>query len=152
MLGSYVGYEPNAFDGLDSEFVNQVGHDQTGRFIPYWNRLTGKLTLDPLADYETSDYYLIPKQTQADSVIEPYLYQGVLMTSYISPIVDRSGKFIGIAGIDVSLNNLDEEISQIKVFKSGYAFLVSNPGIFVSAPDKALIGNKNTERLCKRKQ
>lgn len=142
ILGTYVGYEPNAFDGRDEEYVNQYGHDKTGRFIPYWNRLTGKLTLDPLADYETSDYYLIPKQTLADSVIEPYLYQGVLLTSYISPIIDDSGKFIGIAGVDVSLNDLDAEISKIKMFESGYAFLVSNTGIFVSAPDKALIGNK----------
>ena len=142
ILGTYVGYEPNAFDGRDKDYINQYGHDQTGRFIPYWNRLTGKLTLDPLADYETSDYYLIPKQTLADSVIEPYLYQGVLLTSYISPIVDSSGRFIGIAGVDVSLNDLDANISKIKMFESGYAFLVSNTGIFVSAPDKALIGNK----------
>ena len=142
ILGSYVGYEPNAFDGKDKEYVNASGHDQTGRFIPYWNRLTGKLTLDPLADYEISDYYLIPKNTLADSIIEPYLYQGVLMTSYISPILDDSGKFIGIAGVDVSLNDLDAEVSKVKIFESGYAFLVSNSGIFVSAPDKALIGNK----------
>ena len=145
ILGTYVGYEPNAFDGRDKDYVNQYGHDQTGRFIPYWNRLTGKLTLDPLADYETSDYYLIPKQTLADSVIEPYLYQGVLLTSYISPIVDSSGRFIGIAGVDVSLNDLDANISKIKMFESGYAFLVSNTGIFVSAPDKALIGNKTLD-------
>lgn len=145
ILGAYVGYEPNAFDGRDKDYVNQYGHDQTGRFIPYWNRLTGKLTLDPLADYETSDYYLIPKQTLTDSVIEPYLYQGVLLTSYISPIVDSSGRFIGIAGVDVSLNDLDTNISKIKVFESGYAFLVSNTGIFVSAPDKALIGNKTLD-------
>ena len=142
ILGAYVGYEPNAFDNQDAKFVNQPGHDQTGRFIPYWNRLTGELLLDPLLDYEISDYYLIPKNTLADSVIEPYLYEGVLMTSYISPIIDSSGKFIGIAGVDVSLNDLDTEVSKIKLFDSGYAFLVSNTTIFVSAPDKALIGTK----------
>lgn len=151
ILGAYVGYEPNAFDGLDENFVNQPGHDQTGRFIPYWNRLTGSMTLDPLADYETSDYYLIPKRTLADSVIEPYLYQGVLMTSYISPILSDSGQFLGIAGVDVSLNELDTEVSQIKVFETGYAFLVSNTAIFVSAPDKELIGMKTLTEFAKEK-
>ncbi|MBK7455170.1 MAG: HAMP domain-containing protein [Anaerolineales bacterium] len=151
ILGAYVGYEPNAFDGQDKVYANQPGHDQTGRFIPYWNRLTGVMTLDPLADYETSDYYLIPKKTGADSVIEPYLYQGVLMTSYISPILDKSGNFLGIAGVDVSLNDLDTEVSKIKVFESGYALLVSNTTIFVSAPDKDLIGQKTLADFAKEK-
>jgi len=151
ILGAYVGYEPNAFDGKDAEFVDKLGHDGTGRFIPYWNRLTGKITLDPLLDYETSDYYLIPKKTLGDSVIEPYLYQGVLMASYISPVLNPTGQFIGIAGVDVSLNELDTEISKIKAFDSGYAFLVSNSTIFVSAPDKALIGTKTLRDLAKEK-
>ena len=151
ILGAYVGYEANAFDGKDEQFVNLPGHDQTGRFIPYWNRLTGKITLDPLADYEISDYYLIPKKTLADSVIEPYLYQGVLMASYVSPIINPGGGFSGIAGVDVSLNELDAEISKIKVFESGYAFLVSNTSIFVSAPDKALIGAQTLTGFAKEK-
>ncbi|MCX6081050.1 MAG: methyl-accepting chemotaxis protein [Chloroflexi bacterium] len=151
ILGSYVGYEPNAFDGKDGKYVNSTGSDPTGRFIPYWNRLSGSITLDPLLDYETSDYYLVPKKTLADSVIEPYLYQGVLMTSYISPIVDDAGKFLGITGVDVSLNYLDAQVSKIKVFKSGYAFLISNSGIFVSAPDKALIGNQTLTNFAKEK-
>ncbi|MEI7846317.1 MAG: methyl-accepting chemotaxis protein [Chloroflexota bacterium] len=151
ILGTYVGYEPNAFDGKDAKYVNTSGSDGTGRFIPYWNRLTGKITLDPLLDYETSDYYLVPKKTLANSVIEPYLYEGVLMTSYISPITDPAGKFLGITGVDVSLNNLDAEVSKIKIFKTGYAFLISNSGIFVSAPDKALIGAKTLAELGKEK-
>ncbi|HNK64400.1 MAG TPA: hypothetical protein PLE14_10110, partial [Anaerolineales bacterium] len=27
ILGAYVGYEPNAFDNRDAEFVDQPGHD-----------------------------------------------------------------------------------------------------------------------------
>jgi methyl-accepting chemotaxis protein len=151
ILGAYVGYEPNAFDGKDAEFVNQTGSDATGRFIPYWNRLTGVVTLDPLLDYETSDYYLVPKRSLSDSVIEPYVYEGVLMASYISPILNDAGQFEGIAGVDVSLNYLDSEVSKIKPFDSGYAFLVSNSTIFVSAPDKTLIGTKTLLDLAKEK-
>ena len=58
--------------------------------------------LDPLVDQETSDYWNQPKKTLGDSVIEPYLYDGLLMTSYTSP-VERAGKFVGIGGVDVSL-------------------------------------------------
>jgi hypothetical protein len=37
-LAVYALFEPNAFDGKDAEFVGQAGHDQSGRFIPYWTR------------------------------------------------------------------------------------------------------------------
>jgi hypothetical protein len=71
LLGTYVCYEPNAFDGMDSSYVNTTGHDETGRFIPYWNRIPGNITLDPLLDYETSGYYQLPKKLKRDIVTEP---------------------------------------------------------------------------------
>ncbi len=146
VVGTYVGYEPNAFDGKDKDYVNQPGSDASGRFIPYWNSLAGAETLDPLLDMDTSDYYLIPKNSKADSIIEPYLYQGVLMTSLISPIL-KDGKFLGIAGADLALNDLDSETMKIITYQTGYAFLVSNTGIFISAPDKQLIGTTSLEQL-----
>ncbi|MBL8055522.1 MAG: HAMP domain-containing protein [Anaerolineales bacterium] len=149
ILGSYVGYEPNAFDGDDATYVGAADSDATGRFIPYWNRLKGAVALEPLLDYDTSDYYQLPKQTGADSIIEPYLYEGVLLTSFVAPIKAEDGRFVGIAGVDVSLNKLDAQISQIKVFDTGYAFLVSRTGIFVSAPDKAFIGAKTLAALAR---
>ncbi len=141
ILATYVGYEPNAYDSQDAKWVNKPGHDATGRFVPYWNRLTGTVELDPLVDYDTSDYYLLPKKTQAFQVIEPYLYQGVLMASYIAPIM-RNGKFVGIAGEDVSLTALNDAVSKIKAFDTGYAFLVSHSGIFVAYGNKDFIGTK----------
>jgi methyl-accepting chemotaxis protein len=151
VIGTYVGYEPGAFDNKDAAFANTTGHDATGRFIPYWNRLTGQETLDPLLDYDTSDYYLIPKNTKADSVIEPYEYEGQILTSFISPILDAQDNFLGIGGVDVSLNYLNDEISKIRVFETGYAFLVSHSTIFVAAPDPALIGKQTLLALATEK-
>jgi methyl-accepting chemotaxis protein len=142
IVGVYVGYEPNAFDQFDSAFSKVPGSDVTGRFVPYWNRLAGKVAVEPLTDIDTSDYYTLPKKTKSDSVIEPYLYQGVLMASFVSPILSDNN-FIGIAGVDVSLNDLDTQVKQIKVLDTGYAFLVSHTGIFISSPDKGLIGTKS---------
>lgn len=142
LLGTYVCYEPNAFDGRDSAFVNEPGHDSTGRFIPYWNRIDGKLQLDPLLDYETSDYYQLPKQTQEDHIIDPYFYEGVFIVSYVTPII-KEGEFIGIGGVDVSLTYLDEVVSEVKAFDTGYAFMTGNTGILISQPEqKDWIGYK----------
>jgi hypothetical protein len=66
---------------------------------------------------------------------------GFLMTSFISAIM-KERNFIGIAGSDVSLGALDQCVDQIKTHQTGYAILVSNTGIFISDPDKSLIGTK----------
>ncbi|WP_094229157.1 histidine kinase dimerization/phosphoacceptor domain -containing protein [Methanolobus psychrotolerans] len=142
LLGTYIAYEPDAFDGNDNLYVNSQGHDSTGRFIPYWNKITGPITLDPLLNYDTLDYYQLPKKTESEVLTEPYYYEGVFIVSYVSPIM-KNGEFIGIGGVDVSLNYLDEEISEVKAFDTGYAFMTGNTGILVSHPtNKDWIGEK----------
>lgn len=142
LLGTYVCYEPNAFDGNDRTFVNAPGHDSTGRFIPYWNRISGDLQLDPLLNYDTSDYYQLPKKLKEEQIIDPYFYEGVFIVSYVTPII-KDGEFIGIGGVDVSLTYLDEVVSEVKAFDTGYAFMTGNTGILVSQPEqKDWIGYK----------
>lgn len=46
-LGVWTGWEPDAFDGKDAEYVDKPGHDQSGRFVPYWNRGAGSLQVGP---------------------------------------------------------------------------------------------------------
>jgi methyl-accepting chemotaxis protein len=41
-LAVWTCWEPNALDGKDSDFADAFGHDETGRYVPYWNRLTGR--------------------------------------------------------------------------------------------------------------
>ncbi|MBU0926722.1 MAG: HAMP domain-containing protein [Spirochaetes bacterium] len=139
IIGADVGYEPEAFDGRDEEYRNAPGHDATGRFLPYWNRLAGSARLDPMVDMDISDWYLIPKRTGRDTILEPFTYEGVLMTSLMCPIL-RDGEFAGIAGVDISLEQMDREVSAIRVFDSGYAILASAAGRLVSFPDKSRIG------------
>ncbi|HML27125.1 MAG TPA: cache domain-containing protein, partial [Methanomethylovorans sp.] len=142
LLGTYVAYEPNAFDGQDDLYVNTPGHDATGRFIPYWNKMQGTIELAPLLYYDTSDYYQLPKKLQTDVLTEPYYYEGVFMVSYASPIM-KNGTFIGIGGVDVSLYYLDDVLSNVKAFDTGYAFMTSNSGMLISYPyNKQWIGNR----------
>lgn len=94
LLGVWSGWEPNAFDGQDAAFAGQTGHDQTGRFIPYWNRGSGQIGVEPLVDYDkpgNGDYYLLAKQGGREVLIEPYMYpiagKNTLITTVTVPIV-----------------------------------------------------------------
>ena len=113
-LAAYTLWEPDAFDGLDSQYANAEGTDETGRYIPYWVRSNGQIIVEPLVDYETAgpgDYYQIPKNTRQEAIIDPYLYPingvDVLITSLVVPIM-ANGQFYGIAGVDLPLDFLQE--------------------------------------------
>ncbi len=143
LIGVYVGYEPNAFDGKDAEYINASGHDATGRFVPYCNKIKGPMTIEPLVHYDFSDYYQLPKAREEDVLTEPYFYEGIFMVSHVSPIF-KDGKFVGISGVDVPLDYMDEVVGKVKAFDTGYAFMVSNTGVLLSHPTrKDWIGKKS---------
>jgi len=135
ILGSWMIYEPNAFDNKDNRYKNKIGHDSTGRFLPYWNRLKGDLVLDPVLDVETSDFYTVPKETKNVFIPTPFIYEGVLMMSFCYPIV-KDKLFKGVAGLDISIETVKKLLlgfDENKIYKSNYAVLVSDTGIFISS-------------------
>ncbi len=148
VLALYTCWEPNAFDGRDAQFAGTLGHDATGRFLPYWNRGSGKLIVEPLVDYDTpgpGDYVLIPKQTRRDAWIEPYLYpvagKTVLITSLVCPMV-VDDQVVGTTGLDFDLQTLTDLVDGIRPYDGGYAILLSAEGVVVAHPDHALLGTK----------
>ncbi len=143
LIGVYVAFEPEAFDGRDAEYINASGHDATGRFVPYCNKIKGRVTVAPLLHYDSSEYYQLPKARGEEVLTEPYFYEGIFMVSHVSPIF-RDGKFVGIGGVDVPLEYMDEVVSEIRAFDTGYAFMVSNTGVLLSHPArKDWIGKKS---------
>lgn len=148
IIGSWCGWEPDAFDGKDKDFVNQPGHDATGRFIPYWNWGTGQAALEPLVDYDkpgAGDYYLIPKNTQKMVIVEPYKYpiagKETLMTSAVVPIV-QDGKFLGVAGVDIELTDLAEKLKSHVPFSGSEVYILTSKGNLVVHPDPKKITEK----------
>lgn len=144
--GVWVGFEPNAFDGKDSEYANKEGHDATGRFIPYWYKDGTKVTKTYLEDYGTSgdgDYYLLSLNSGKEVIMEPFEYElngnKVLMTSMAVPI-KYNDKVIGVAGIDISLEQLRQITNDLKIYETGFGRLISSKGLVVTHPDKQQIG------------
>ncbi len=144
-LGTYVAFEPNAFDGKDKLFLKD-SVSYFGRFGLYWNRIKGEPSVmaafTPLsAEQNNWEWYDIPRANNAMTIMEPYLDEGVLMTSWIAPI--HYGKTsVGVGGVDISLKKIDEEIGAFKAYDNGYMFLLSQSGVFMSFKDKEYIGTK----------
>lgn len=136
-LGTWVIFEPNAFDGKDADFVNTKGHDQTGRFIPYWVKNDKQeIILEPVINYEKEgdgDFYLIPRKSHKEMILEPLLYpvegKDLLMTSAIVPIFNKEHKFIGAAGVDLPFERITQLLKKkVLSFETEYIALYSNQG------------------------
>lgn len=132
----YTGWEPDAFDGQDSEYAGTPGHDATGRFIPYWHRHNdGSIHLSPLESYDkqgVGNFYLCPESTQEECVIDPLVYsvhgQDRLLTALVVPIMNQ-GQFYGIVGVDFRLDFLQQWAEQAQIFDgAGTLALISHDG------------------------
>lgn len=141
--GLWTCWETNALDGLDAEFVNTSGTDASGRYIPYFTINGPNIALDPLTDYDTSDYYLKPMRSGIEEVIEPYLYningKDTLIITLSVPIKNK-GRTVGVVGIDFAITKMQEISQSIQLFEGGVTSVFSNNGIICASYDSSLIG------------
>jgi len=153
-LGISTGWEPNAFDNSDADFANAEAHDATGRFIPYWVRDDkGAISHVALVDYDkegAGEYYLCPKRTNSECILDPYLYpiggQDVLLTSTMVPILNQN-KFYGVVGVDTTLTYLQKMAEEMDLYE-GEAELVllsSNGTVVAAGKHPEMIGKSMAE-------
>jgi sigma-B regulation protein RsbU (phosphoserine phosphatase) len=138
IYGSTVSFEPFAFDPA------------CFYFSPYSYRdIDGSIKTLPPSEapypYFYWDWYQIPRELKRAMWSEPYFDEGcgnIVMTTYSVPIFQRDGgqmRFQGVATADLSLSWLKDIVSSVRIYRSGYAFLISQNGVFVTHPDSKLI-------------
>jgi methyl-accepting chemotaxis protein len=148
-LGYWLEFERNAFDGRDAEFVgnNVVAISTIGRFTGYWVRNDdGSVTAEvggETEDIGAEDYYASARDLGGETMFEPYPYDvsgvEVLMTSLMVPIF-RDGEFRGVAGADVALAGLQEQLAAVRPYGSGVLRLYSPTGMLMAGPEADQLG------------
>jgi methyl-accepting chemotaxis protein len=146
-FAAYAAYEPNAYDGKDENFVDEWGHDATGRFIPYWTRDDkGAGSVVPLSGYNTEgvgDYYMMPKKLQREAIIDPR--PDTHLVSLVVPMFNAKKAFLGITGIDITLDRIHKLVAETVLYKTGFLTLYSANGNVAAAKDAALVGKTAAE-------
>jgi GAF domain-containing protein/HAMP domain-containing protein len=154
-LATYTLWEPNAFDGFDSLYAGKPGHDETGRFIPYWvRRPDGTVTVEPLVGYETpglGDWYLIPRQTRQEYTVAPLIYPiaGVdtLMATFTVPVVVE-GKFYGITGVDAPITFVQSVVDNVSLYNDqAEAVLLTDTGTLIAVHSSPEFTNQPADLL-----
>jgi len=86
-------------------------------------------------DYAMVGWYYIPVQNGCETWLNPYYNQRVdmEMISFVIPIIHEE-QVIGVVGMDISTELLQESTQNVSVYNEGYAFLIDNEGKFVYHP------------------
>ena len=162
ILGSYTLWEPNALDGLDKDFRNATGSNSDGRFVPYWTHSSTGLNINTGEGFEdqsrpdggdrVGEYYLCSKDSHKNCVTNPYFYpvngKDTLITSIVSPVL-IGGDFLGITGIDVSveaLNNIIIALGRKLYHGQNKVLLLTSSGTVVANSEGQHLG-KNINKV-----
>ena len=146
-IGVWAVFEPDELDGMDAQYANTPGCDSTGRYVSYFVNDNGRISSEPLIGYDDPGddgaYYHTTFRSGKEAIVEPYFYnikgKDALITSVTIPII-KNGKIIGVTGVDIELNEIQNMVSAIKPFGTGYSALYSSGGINVSHPDTGRLG------------
>ncbi|MCX6305192.1 MAG: cache domain-containing protein [Bacteroidetes bacterium] len=140
ILGACLAFEPYSRDP-GKKYFSYYYYRQS-------DTLAFKVLGNDQYDYFTLDWYEVPKELGKGVWSEPYFDEGgvnQLVSTYSVPIYDRRNgqkKFAGILTIDLSLDWFQKNISGIKVYETGFGFLISKSGVIVSHPVKDFIMNE----------
>jgi len=139
VYGSAIAFEKGAF------------RKDIERFAPYFYKNGDSLEFQNLDDeaynYFLQDWYQITKEVDRAIWSEPYFDEGggnTLLTTYSVPFYNNvSEKFCGVITIDISLEWLQQIFDDLKIYDSGYGFLLSRSARFVVSPQADLIMNSS---------
>ena len=152
LFSIYEMWEKNAFDGRDNDFIDtDYGSENDGRYGPAFFYDDNTVTYDKVYQEEfdaNPNYYTIPRDTKQlyiSDVEKDDTYVGadtVLTVSVVEPILDNSGKFLGMVGVDFSAANLVKIVSAISTNEGMEGYLINQSGIILASTNTMNIGRE----------
>ncbi len=87
-------------------------------------------------DPRQRDWYINALAEDGTVFTETYLdVFGRLLVTCASPVKTQAGKTVGVLGMDILIEDINESIVNAEVGEEGYAFLIDQNGIIISAPN-----------------
>ena len=139
-FGVWMLWAANALDGKDSEFIdNEELGNLEGRANVYWMQGASGLEFETSNDYDKEHYYILPREAGRMIITAPYrdmdTPEKTLMTSIAKPMM-RGNSFLGVVGVDIALDFMQDLIDKITPYGTGFAMLITDSGVILAGPDK----------------
>ena len=151
--------QDNAMDeleALDEFFVKvfkEIGSSYDLLFVADTNGLTiadsmgGAMRAKKLSVADRD--YFISAKTGKVSIGKPVLSRASGKPVFVVaiPLKTDSGKFAGILGTVIQLDTLSDQITKVKIGKTGYPFMMDRTGLTIAHPNKEFILELNLTQL-----
>ncbi|RBQ31110.1 hypothetical protein CRU92_08020, partial [Arcobacter sp. FW59] len=144
LFASWISFEDDSYNLFSAKSADSTQNYYTpnGLFAPFVYRSKNNLDVAHLPNFDKNAPYIKSAyENKIVSVSMPYndSTTNLLMVTVSKPIIINN-KVIGIAGVDIITDDIDKEISKLKILDAGYFNLIENHDIIVAHNDKARIG------------
>lgn len=139
VIGSGFWMEPYVYDSTKKYYGPYLFKNGPGEIQLTWDYNT------PEYDYHNQDWYKIGRDTDKSVAwTDPY-YDDVSKVTMIttSTPIRKGDELLGVATVDFDIKELQDYASKIKIGKSGYGFIISRTGDYIS--------NQNIDKIMKQK-
>jgi methyl-accepting chemotaxis protein len=130
--------------------LNSNYNKRNGRIRNIYYRANNQIKLQKaIADTTNSDIngiYYTARDLNKEMIWDPYYdvvtkeLAGTLMTALFVPIQNKSGKFEGLVGIDISLTQMNKLITEILPFEESVSFILGGNRMVVAHTDETQTG------------
>ncbi|WP_392342174.1 cache domain-containing protein (plasmid) [Phaeobacter sp. BS52] len=119
-------------DGATEDFITgPEGRNADGIFAAYWTKSdAGGLNFETfnVDPNDTSEWYRLPIDSGESVITEPYLSNENRLLTSVSVPVNAKGQIVGVAGVDIVLDNLGDFVRGLSVYEGGSVMLLGQGG------------------------
>ncbi len=131
----------------------QEGMNESGRFTPYWHRISDKLTLNTLDETKLMTFanqaYPQTKKTGEITLTLTQEEKSIQTPSFFTiamPIYSLGKVFLGATGVNIDLETYQNQLNQIRPYKLGTLSLISQEGIYLTHIDPSRLHHAIDEK------
>lgn len=153
LYGVWANWLPNQYDGMDGMFEDGKKYMSDGHFAPMAfpdgnGGVTRITTTGHTSKGKQGLWYNIPIKENRIYITDPTTYKingkdVTLMT--IGVPIKKDGKVVGVAGVNMLVDFVNKIIGNVKVYDTGYAFLLDQNFEVFAHPNKDVLGAKMKE-------
>lgn len=125
-------FEPNTFDGKDTDFDGIPLYRTHGRFITYTHKTTAGIVIDGVDDPAEEYWYYEPIRRKQPVLCPPYQYEANIVTTLAIPIIYQ-GSVLGALNADINVTFIQKKLAEIPgTSKENFKVLCADNGSVIA--------------------
>ncbi len=145
LLAVWMSWEISA---IDAKWNLPYGRERT---VCFWSMGNPTFNIDSAnleGDVPGTPYFLLKSGVEKNVLTDPYFYSytsdtgSTFLETSIAQSIKIGDRFVGMVGIDVSLQRFQKLLQELKPFENSHILIVSNNGTIVAFHNESLQGKK----------